>query len=65
MARMRHRDRPQDLREGIEIIASVGQAQLVRTFDLKYELRGGTEEDRIALKKWISMFFRDVVVREI
>ncbi len=53
---MRVRDYLPDLRDRVEVIATFGQAQLVRTLDLKYELRGGTKEDRIAAREWISFF---------
>jgi hypothetical protein len=48
-----------------EVIASFGQAQLVRYLDGKCELRQGSAEDRLAAKHWISMFWHDVVVREV
>ncbi len=48
-----------------EVIASFGQAQLVKYLDGKYELRGGSQEDRLAAKEWISMFWHEVVVREV
>ncbi len=54
-----------DLRDRVEVIATFGRAQLVRTLELKYELRGGTREDRIAAREWISMFFHEAVVREV
>jgi hypothetical protein len=41
MKRMLELLRPQE-----ELIASFGQAQLVRTLDGKTEFRGGTAEDR-------------------
>lgn len=47
-----------------EIFASWGQARLLRFLDGKYELRGGTKDDWIAAKEWISMFCHDVVVGE-
>jgi len=47
-----------------EVIASFGQAQLVRYLDGRYELRGGSKEDRLTAKEWISMFCHDVVVTE-
>jgi hypothetical protein len=47
-----------------EVVASFGQAQLVRFLDSKCVLRGGSEEDRTAAKKWISLFWRDRVVQE-
>jgi hypothetical protein len=48
-----------------EVIASFGRAQLVKYLDGKYELRGGSKEDRLAAKEWISMFCHNVVVREV
>ena len=48
-----------------EIIASFGEARLVKYLDGRYELRGGSKEDRLAAKEWISMFCHDVVVREV
>jgi hypothetical protein len=47
-----------------KVIASFGQAQLVKYLDGKYELRGVSKEDRLAAKEWISMFCHDVVVSE-
>lgn len=44
-----------------EVIASFGQAQL----DGKCELRYGSKEDRLAAKKWFSLFWHDLVVREV
>lgn len=47
-----------------EVIASFGQAKLVKFLDGKYTLRGGSKDDRTAAKEWISLFWHDVVVRE-
>lgn len=43
-------------RERGELIAAWGEAELRRHLDGRYELRGGTLEDRQAAKEWISMF---------
>jgi hypothetical protein len=48
-----------------EIIASFGQAQLVRYLDGKCELRRGSKEDRLAAKEWVSLFWHELVVREV
>ncbi len=48
-----------------EVIASFGQAQLVRFLDGKCVLNGGSKDDRIAAKEWISLFWHEVVVREV
>ena len=47
-----------------ELIASWGQAQLIKNLDGKVVLKGGSKEDRIAAREWISMFLSDAVVRE-
>lgn len=56
---------PDIIRERTEIIAIFGEAQLVRTLDLGYELRGGSREDRLSAREWISMFLHEAVVREV
>ena len=53
----------ESLRPREELIATFGQAQLVRLLDGKSELRGGTAEDRQAAKEWISMFWHENSVR--
>jgi hypothetical protein len=47
-----------------EIIACFGGARLVKRLNGKYELIGGSHDDRIAAREWISLFFH-VVVREV
>jgi len=46
-----------------KVIAIFGQARLLKYFDGKYELCGGSKEDRQAAKEWISMFCHEIVVR--
>ena len=48
-----------------EVIASFGQAQLVKYLDGKCELRRGSKEDRLAAREWISLFWHGAVVREV
>ena len=48
-----------------EVIASWGQARLINYLDGKLELKGGSKEDRIEAREWISMFLTDAVVREV
>ncbi len=45
-----------------ELIAGWGEAELVRHLDGRYELRGGTPEDRQAAREWISLFFHEATV---
>ena len=48
-----------------EVIASWGQAQLIKYLDGKVVLKGGSKEDRMEGREWISMFLNDAVVREV
>ena len=45
-----------------EVIAYFGDARLVKTLDCKYELRGGSNEDRASAQEWISMFMHEAVL---
>ena len=49
-------------REEGEIIARFGEAKLVKYLNGKYELRGGSPDDRLAAHEWTSMFCHHVVV---
>ena len=42
-----------------ELIASFGDARLVRKLSGKIELIGGTETDRAEAREWCSMFLHD------
>jgi hypothetical protein len=39
-----------------EVVAAWGEAQLIKYLDGKLELKGGSKEDRIEAREWISMF---------
>ena len=45
-----------------EVMASWGEAQLIKYLNGKLVLRGGSKEDRIEAREWISMFLNDAVV---
>ena len=45
-----------------ELIASWGDAELIRRSDGRYELRGGTPDDRQAAREWISLFYHEATV---
>ena len=47
-----------------ELIASWGEARLIKYLDGKLVLKGGSKENRMEARKWISMFLNDAVVRE-
>ena len=47
-----------------EVMASWGEARLIKYLDGKLVLKGGSKEDRIAAREWISMFLNNAVVRE-
>jgi hypothetical protein len=48
-----------------EVMASWGEAQLIKYLDGRLVLKGGSKEDRITAREWISMFLNDAVVREV
>ena len=48
-------------RDEVEVLAGFGDARLVRTVDMKYEMRGGSAQDRSAAADWIRKFFPDLV----
>jgi hypothetical protein len=52
-------------RNEAELVAGFGQARLVKMLDGKYELRGGSHDDRLAAQEWISMFFHESIVKEV
>ena len=47
-----------------ELVASWGEARLIKYLNGKVELKGGSKENRIEAREWISMFLNDAVVRE-
>jgi len=53
----------ESLRPREEVVATFGEAQLIRGQDGKCELRGGTPGDRQEAKEWILMFWHEANVR--
>jgi hypothetical protein len=47
-----------------KLIASWGEARLIKYLDGKVELKGGTKEDRLAAQEWMSLFWHEAVVGE-
>lgn len=47
--------------EGQEI-AGFGAARLMKFLDGRYELHGGSNEDRTEAKEWISLFCHEIVL---
>ena len=48
-----------------EVMASWGEARLIKYLDGKLVLKGGSKDDRIAAREWISLFWHKAVVREV
>ncbi len=46
-----------------EVIARFGEAALIRERDGKWQLRGGSRDDQLTAKEWISLFMHEVVVQ--
>jgi len=53
-----------DFKDEGEIIAGFGDAKLIRFLDGKLELRGGSKDDRVAAREWMSMFWHEALVHE-
>jgi hypothetical protein len=51
-------------RKEAEIVASWGDACLLKYLDGKLVLKGGAKADRLAAYEWISLFWHEAVVRE-
>jgi len=49
-------------RTEVEIVASWGEARLIKYLDAKVELKGESKEDRLAAHEWISLFWHKAVV---
>ncbi len=45
-----------------EVVASWGEAQLIKYLDGKMELKGGSREERLAAHEWMSLFWHEAVV---
>jgi hypothetical protein len=45
-----------------EVVASWGEAQLIRYLNGRTELRGGSKEDQAEAREWISLFWHEAVV---
>jgi hypothetical protein len=41
------------------VIARFGNAALIKHTDGRFELKGGSEDDRTSAKEWISMFMNE------
>ena len=47
-----------------EVVASWGQAQLIKYLDGKTELRGGSEQDRAEAREWIALFWHEAIFED-
>ena len=47
-----------------ETLAFFGKAKLIRKFDGRHELIGGTAEDRTTAREWCSLFAPEVVFND-
>ena len=45
-----------------EVVAVFGQAKLATRLDGKAVLRGGVDQDRVAAKEWIALFWHEAVL---
>jgi hypothetical protein len=47
---------------GAEVIARFGQAALIQQPNGSWQLQGGSEEDRLSAREWISLFLHEAVL---
>ena len=47
---------------GAEVIARFGKAALIKDSYGAWELHGGSAEDRLSAREWISLFLHEAVV---
>jgi hypothetical protein len=47
-----------------DVVASFGHARLVIHLNGKYELRGGSEQDRLVAREWLALFWPELELRE-
>jgi hypothetical protein len=47
-----------------EVVASWGDAQLIKYLDGRTELRGGSDQDRAEAREWMSLFWHEAVVSD-
>jgi hypothetical protein len=52
---------PESLRQRHEVVATFGQAQMIRTLDGKCQLKGGTDVDRQKAKEWMVSFLPEAL----
>jgi hypothetical protein len=62
ITRMRMKFFPPFRDEG-EVVATWGQAQLIKYLDGKLELRGGSVQEHAEAREWMSLFWHEAVVR--
>ena len=51
------------LARGAEVIARFGKATLIKDAGGAWQLKGGSDEDRLSAREWISLFLHEAVVR--
>ena len=47
---------------GTEVIARFGKAALIKERNGSWKLQGGSAEDRLSAREWISLFLHEAVV---
>ena len=53
---MRYNDYLDNCKNEEEVVAYFGEARLVRRLDCRFELRGGSDDDRAEAREWMSKF---------
>ena len=51
------------LARGAEVIARFGKAALIKEPNGSWQLNGGSAEDRLSAREWISLFMHEAVLQ--
>jgi hypothetical protein len=59
---MKLKSRDENQARGQELIARFGNAALIKQPNGKWQLKGGSDDDRFSAREWISLFKHEAVV---
>jgi hypothetical protein len=60
---MKLKSSDETLARGQEVIARFGNAALIKKPNGTWQLKGGSDEDRLSAREWISLFMHEAVVK--
>jgi hypothetical protein len=60
---MKLKSRDETQVRGQELIAQFGKAALIKQPNGTWQLQGGSDDDRLSAREWISLFMHEAVVK--